>query len=182
MVQSPEMASLRSLASVLALALCSTASAQDEATQEVQLRPFVHCVETLPGSKLRAHWGYFNRTKTSLQRVLGADNRVTGQAEGEPPTQFQPGFVMQAFSSVFDAASTSTWTLAGVSATANKHAHACSPAERAASPTQLINPAPGSAMFLGANFWSLHWQPVAEYFLPQANFAAERPAAWTPRF
>ena len=176
------MATLRTLASVAALTLCNSASAQDPAAEQVPLRPFVHCVEALPGSKLRAHWGYFNRTKASLQHALGTDNRVTGQAEGQQPTQFQPGFVMQAFSSVFDAAGTSTWTLAGVSATADKRAHACSPAERSASPTQLINPAPGSALFLGANFWSLHWQPVSEYFLPQANFAAERPAPWQPRF
>jgi hypothetical protein len=176
------MALLRPLASVLTLSICGAASAQDPAAEELPLRPFVHCVETLPGSKLRAHWGYFNRTKASLQRAPGTDNRVTGRAEGELPTEFQPGFVMQAFNSVFDAGATSTWSLGGVSATADKRSHACGPAERTTSPAELLNPAPGSAMFLGANFWSLHWQPMAEYFLPQANFAAEKPAPWQPRF
>lgn len=141
------MALFRSFASILAAFVCGAVSAQDPAAPELPLRPFVHCVETLPGSKLRAHWGYFNRTKASLQHAPGADNRVTGQAEGELPTQFQPGFVMQAFNSVFDAGATSTWSLAGASATADKRSHACGPAERTASPAELLNPAPGSASF-----------------------------------
>jgi hypothetical protein len=43
---------------------------------------------------------------------------------------------------------------------------------------ELVNPAPGTAMFLGANFWRLGWQDPSEYFLPQANFAAENQSPW----
>lgn len=172
----------RTRALLFALSACATASAQDPAAEELPLRPFVHCIETLPGGRLRAHWGYFNRTKSTLERALGPDNRITGQAEGEPPTQFQPGFVMQAVNTVFDASATSTWSLGGATATADKRAHACSPAQRVTSPSELVNPAPGSGMFLGANFWGLQWQPASEYFLPRADFAAERAAPWQSRF
>jgi hypothetical protein len=166
---------------VLAAALvASDATGQDSAAHDLPIRPFVHCVESLAGSRIRAHWGYFNRTKSTLTRALGADNRATGQLEGEPPSQFQPGFVLQAFNTVFDAAETSTWSLDGVAASADKRSHACSPAQRSATPAELIHPAPGTAMFLGANFWSLKWQPAAEYFLPQANFASEQKPPWQP--
>jgi hypothetical protein len=166
----------------LAIGCAIVATASYAHAQEVPLRPFVHCVETLPGSKLRAHWGYFNRTKSSLTRALGPTNRVTGATEGEQPTQFQPGFVVQAFNTSFDAAGSSSWTLDGITATADKRAHACSREQRSARPDELLNPAPGSAMFLGANFWSVRWQPVHEYFLPQANFASEAQPPWQPYF
>jgi hypothetical protein len=166
------------------LTLCGTsrAAADDAPAQDVALRPFVHCVESAAGGQLRAHWGYFNRTKAPLSHPLGQRNRVTGTAEGEQPTQFQPGFVVHAFNSLFDAAQSSTWTLDGVSATADKGSHACSPEQRTPSRAELVNPAAGSGMFLGANFWSLKWQPANEYFLLQGNFSGAAPGPWQPQF
>lgn len=131
---------------------------------------------------MRAHWGYFNRTKESLTRALGASNRVTGSVEGEQPTQFRPGFVLQTFNTVFDATASSSWSLDGVTATADKTSHACAPSERSTSAAELINPAPGSDVFLGANFWRLGWQDPHEYILPQASFASAEQAPWRPQF
>ena len=152
-------------------------AAQSAASDEVPLRPFVHCVERLPDASVRAHWGYFNRTKSSLSRAVGASNRVTGVVQGTQPTQFQAGFVLQAFNSVCAAADGCTWSLDGVTATVDKSAHVCEASERVA---ELVNPAPGTAMFLGANFWRLGWQDPSEYFLPQASFA-ENQSPWQPQ-
>jgi hypothetical protein len=45
----------------------------------------------------------------------------------------------------------------------------------------LINPAPGSQLFMGANFWNLDWQGAREYFVDQPDFAtAKNP--WLAQF
>lgn len=169
----------RWLAACAWLATCSV-QAEDPAKDQPPLRPFVTCVEPAAQGRLRAHWGYLNRTKGAIVHEPGASNHVTGSAEGVPPRSFQPGFVVQAFNTLFDAEQTSTWSLNGVTATADKRAHPCSPAERTTSVEQLINPAPGSAMFLGANFWGLQWQSPQEYFFDQASFAPDS-NPWLPQ-
>ncbi|HET8933877.1 MAG TPA: hypothetical protein VFN67_10570, partial [Polyangiales bacterium] len=162
-------------ACVCALLAHSFVAAQTAETEQVPLRPFVHCVERLPDARVRVHWGYFNRTKATLTRALGPSNRATGVVEGTQPTQFPPGFLLQTFRSVCTAAESCSWAIDGVAATVDKRAHVCEPSERVA---ELVNPAPGTAMFLGANFWRLGWQDPSEYFLPQANFAAENQSPW----
>ena len=164
----------------------SAARAEDPKPKEVPLRPFVTCVERLatetpPHKRLRVHWGYLNRTKAPLLREVGASNHVTGTAEGAQPKTFQPGFVVKAFTSVADASKPSSWSLDGVTATADERSHACGPAERTTSVEQLVNPAPGSGMFLGANFWGVQWQGTQEYFFDQASFAAGS-SPWLPQF
>lgn len=166
------------LAGVLA---ASAASADESGSQQVPLRPFVSCIENLSGSRLRAHWGYLNTTRSTLVRELGPANRLTGSSDLAQPKKFQPGFVVQAFTSVFDASQSSTWSIDGVAATADRSSHVCSPAERSAAPDELVNPAPGSGMFLGANLWNLDWQGPGEYFVDGAGFASDR-NPWLPQF
>ena len=158
-----------------------SAQADEPAKQQVPLRPFLTCVENLPQARLRAHWGYLNRTQAPLVREIGMENRLSGTVEGAQPSTFQPGFVVKAVTTVFDAQQTGTWSLDGVTASADKSAHPCSPAERSTSADQLVNPAPGTALFLGANFWSIQWQGAQEYFFDQASFAPDS-SPWLPQF
>jgi hypothetical protein len=130
---------------------------------------------------LRVNWGYLNTTRSVQVRELGSANHLVGAADGAQPKSFKPGFVVQAFSSVFDAAGASTWSLDGVAATADRSSHRCSPAERSAAPDELVNPAPGKGMFLGANFWNLDWQGAGEYFFDRASFAPDS-SPWLPQF
>lgn len=176
------MAHAMSVLAALGLWIARPGSAQEVGKRDAPLRPFVQCVERLPGSRLRAHWGYYNRTTSTLTRALGPQNHATGTAEGAQPSEFQPGFVLQAFSTLFDAEQTGSWTLDGITASADADGHICSPGQRASSAGALVNPAPGTAMFLGANFWSLRWQPAAEYFLPHADYATSHDSPWQPLF
>jgi len=157
----------------------SLARGQD-AAQQVSLRPFVTCVESLPQARLRVHWGYLNRTKAPLVREHGPSNRLT-VGDGAQPKTFQPGFVVQAFHTVAPAAALNSWTLDGITVAVDASAHPCSPAQRATSAEELVNPAPGSALFLGANFWSMQWQGAHEYFFDGASFAPNK-SPWLPQF
>jgi hypothetical protein len=165
----------------LAGLLVGSAFADEPGSQQVPLRPFVSCVESLPGSRLRANWGYLNTTRKVQVREVGPANRLTGTPEGAQPKTFEPGLVTGAFSSVFDASQSSTWSIDGVLAKADASSHRCSPAERSARPAELVNPAPGKSMFLGANFWNLEWQGAKEYLSDQKSFApGSNP--WLPQF
>jgi hypothetical protein len=166
---------------VLAGMLTGSAFADEAGSQQVPLRPFVSCVESLPGARLRANWGYLNTTRKVQVRDIGAANRLTGSPEGAQPTTFEPGLVTGVFSSVFDASQSSIWALDGVEAKADGSSHRCSPAERSARPGELVNPPPGQGMFLGANFWSLAWQGAAEYLSEATSFAPGR-NPWLPQF
>ena len=160
-------------------ALDVRAQAPDE--HPVPLRPFVTCVEAIPGAKLRVHWGYLNTTKSDLQRALGPDNRLSSAGASSPPTTFRPGFTVEAFSSEFAQGAQSSWSLDGIAATANARSHRCTAAQKSASPSELINPAPGAPLFLGANFWNLDWQGSQEYFVDQPRFASGS-SPWLPQF
>lgn len=166
---------------LLAALFSGPAFADDTGSQQVPLRPFVTCVESLPNARLRANWGYLNTTRKLLVREVGPANRLTGTPEGTHPKTFEPGLVSGAFSSVFDASQSSTWSLDGVEATADASSHRCSPAERSARPTELVNPAPGKGIFLGANFWNLEWQGWTEYLSDRSSFAPGR-NPWLPQF
>lgn len=51
----------------------------------------------------------------------------------------------------------------------------------AAASTALVNPAPGSKFFVGANFWRVDWEGTADFFLPNVDWATvEDP--WQPQF
>lgn len=53
-------------------------------------------------------------------------------------------------------------------------------AEQPPVPAQaLANPAPGSAPFLGANFWNINWQGQRDYFRPDVDFQATKDP-WRP--
>jgi hypothetical protein len=161
--------------------LSGPAFADEPGSQQVPLRPFVSCVESLPDSRLRANWGYLNTTRKVQVRDVGSANRLIGTPEGAQPKTFEPGLVTGAFSSVFDVAQSSTWSLDGVEATADRSSHRCSPAERSVRAEELVNPAPGKSMFLGANFWNLEWQGATEYLSDEKSFAAGR-NPWLPKF
>jgi hypothetical protein len=45
----------------------------------------------------------------------------------------------------------------------------------------LVNPAPGSKLFLGANFWNISWEGKGNYFTSGANFASTQ-SPWKPEF
>ena len=165
-------------------ALCGERAGAEpsSAAQQVPLRPFVTCVEALPDGRLRAHWGYLNASRSPLQRKLGSTNQLSpGAAERGQPTQFKVGYVVDAFSSVFAADATSTWTLDDVRASADKHGHRCSAEQISADPASLVNPAPGSPLFLGANLWNIDWQEQSDYFVAQPDWSrAQNP--WQPQF
>ena len=47
--------------------------------------------------------------------------------------------------------------------------------------TALVNPAPGSKFFVGANFWRIDWEGTADFFLPNVDWTTvENP--WQPQF
>jgi hypothetical protein len=45
----------------------------------------------------------------------------------------------------------------------------------------LVNPAPGSKLFIGTNFWNIEWEPSTDYFLPGVDFATTTDP-WQPQF
>jgi hypothetical protein len=45
----------------------------------------------------------------------------------------------------------------------------------------LVNPAPGSKFFVGANFWRIDWEGTGDFFLPNVDWkTVENP--WQPQF
>jgi hypothetical protein len=45
----------------------------------------------------------------------------------------------------------------------------------------LVNPAPGSKLFLGANFWNISWEGKGDYFMNGVDFATTQ-NPWKPEF
>jgi hypothetical protein len=111
----------RRLLVLLAVLTPSAALADAQPSQpKVPLRPFVTCVESLSGARLRAHWGYLNTTGTPLSREIGAANRFSETPDQGQPKTFKVGFVLEAFMNVFAENASSTWSLDDVSASADR--------------------------------------------------------------
>jgi hypothetical protein len=45
----------------------------------------------------------------------------------------------------------------------------------------LVNPAPGSKLFLGVNFWNVEWEGASDYFADGVNWATTK-NPWNPQF
>jgi hypothetical protein len=91
-----------------------------------EVQPTLRCITHKAGDVL-AHFGYVNQG-FAITVPVGTDNALAGNAvvvAGERPTVFQRGTHTDEFTVSFDHKETVTWTVNGVSVTADNHARNC---------------------------------------------------------
>jgi hypothetical protein len=91
-----------------------------------EVQPTLRCITHKAGDVI-AHFGYVNQN-FALAVPVGAANALVGNAvvvSGEQPTVFQQGTHPDEFVVSFDHKETVTWTVNGISVTADNHARNC---------------------------------------------------------
>jgi hypothetical protein len=89
--------------------------------------PVLSCVDKLPGSKIKAYFGYTNLNNFEVAIPVGPYNTLTpGAADRGQPTKFFTGSVANAFSVEFTTPSL-TWSIFSLSAKADAASNECNP-------------------------------------------------------
>jgi hypothetical protein len=106
-----------------ALVAVTTAPAGAQA-EKVDISPILECVFPLEGGQYVALWGYQNRF-TNTEVAIGKENHFGPGSENRgQPTSFKPGRNKGVFTTTFNG-SDLTWTLTGLTETANKGSERC---------------------------------------------------------
>jgi hypothetical protein len=126
-----------------ALAAVTVAPAGAQA-EKVDISPILECVFPLDGGQYVALWGYQNRF-TNTDVAIGKDNFFAPGSENRgQPTAFKPGRNKGVFTTTFDG-NDLTWTLTGITATANKDSERCKD-----NPVPVGSDSPQAVVLLGA--------------------------------
>ena len=107
------------------------------------LTPLVECVEPLPGGGFLAHFGYDNPNPNPVTEPF--DNVFDPlSADGQQPTVFQPGRVVDAFQVVSGGGSPLTWHLTGNQVTATAGSTRC---QGSITVVKILNPSSDPGRF-----------------------------------
>jgi hypothetical protein len=129
-----------------ALAAVTAAPAAAAPTKPADISPILECVFHVEGTAdgYVALWGYLNRG-TNVDVPIGKDNFFGPGSENRgQPTSFLPGRNKGVFTTRWNG-SDLTWTLTGLTATANKGSEACKE-----NPVPVGSDSPQAVVLLGA--------------------------------
>ena len=101
------------------------ASSSAQAAQP-DVSPVLECVTVNGDGSFTAFFGYVNRSGATETVPAGGSNRLSGAATGTPPTSFQPGRQVAAFSVRSKGPAVVVWKLGNRTASASLRSSPCS--------------------------------------------------------